>query len=279
MARTISQIQQSIIDAKNADPVLSLLLTSTSNVAIWTLWTYIVAVCQWTLENLFDQHVAEVDNIIATMKPHTLQWYATMAKAFQFGYSLPADSDTYDNTGIDPSVIATSQVVNYAAATELPKTLRIKVATTTAGALAPLSGTQLTAFTAYMNVIKDAGVRLQITSGNPDSLRLSIDVYYDALVLDNTGARLDGTENTPVQDAINTFLQNLPFNGLFVVNYLVAYLNAVSGVVNADVKLVQANFGALPYTAIDPEYQPDAGYLRIINPSDLTINFIAHAPI
>src|SRR6185437_7509442 len=115
MARTISQIQQSIIDAKNADPVLSLLLTSTSNVAIWTLWTYIVAVCQWTSENLFDQHVAEVNNIIATMKPHTLQWYVTMAKAFQFGYSLPADNDTYDNTGIDPSVITASQVVNYAA--------------------------------------------------------------------------------------------------------------------------------------------------------------------
>src|SRR5690348_4720476 len=115
MARTISQIQQALLDQVAADSTLSSLLTSTSNVAIWRLWTYVVAFCQWTIETLFDQHVAEVTNIIATQKPHTLQWYVTMAKQFQYGDSLVADSDIY--AVLDPS----KQIISYAAATEVFK--------------------------------------------------------------------------------------------------------------------------------------------------------------
>ena len=47
MARSIAQIQAAIVAAKNADPVLGPTLTSGSAVAIWLLWTYIVAACQW----------------------------------------------------------------------------------------------------------------------------------------------------------------------------------------------------------------------------------------
>jgi hypothetical protein len=48
-----------------------------------------------------------------------------------------------------------------------------------------------------------------------------LNIYYNALVLDGTGARLDGTEATPVQDAGTAFLNALPFNGLMTIDQLI----------------------------------------------------------
>ncbi len=274
MARTISDIQNSIKTAVAADGTLGPLLTSTSNVAIWNLWTYIVAFCQWTLEKLFDLHVDEVNNIIATQKPHTLQWYVSIAKQFQYGDSLVPDTDYYD------PINELNKIVSYAAATEVNNELRIKVARTVSSELTALTSTQLTAFKAYMNLVKDAGVRLSITSGEADSLLLDLTIYYNALILDNTGARLDGTNNRPIQDAINNYLKNLPFNGLYTNIGLMNAVGAVEGVVIPDLNSAQANYASVSYMIIDPEYNPDSGYLRIINePTDLTLTFHSHVPI
>ena len=260
MARSIAQIQAQIVAGVTADPTLGPALTSTSMVAIWYLWTYIVAVCQWTLEVLFDDHVEEVNNIIATQKPHSLQWYVTMAKGFQYGVSLPADSDTYAAVPpADPAVL----IVANAAAVELTNLVRIKVAKLAGGILAALTTPELTAFTAYMAKIKDAGVRLQCTSGNADNLQLALTVFYDPLILNADGSRIDGTTTTPVSDAVNNFLDNLPFNGVFVLNSLIGTLQAVHGVVIGQVIAAQANYGSTPYVPIPVQYVPDAGYMKM----------------
>ena len=277
MARTIKQIQDSIVAAKTADSVLAG-LSSTSMVAIWRLWTYVVAVCMWVQETAFDAHKAEVSAMIAALKPHSLQWYVQKAKAYQYGITLPDDSVTY---ALVPPADTAVLIVTNAAAVELGGVVRIKVAKGSAGALSPLSGGQLAAFTAYMNRVKDAGVRLQLTSGNADNLRLTTEVYYDPLILDNTGARLDGTSATPVKDAINAYLSSLPFNGLFVVNELMAYVrDNVEGVVIFSSPVVQANYGATPYVGVDVEYVPDAGYMALDDAwFDANVMYSAHAPI
>lgn len=276
MARTIAQIQADIIAAKTADTTLSG-LTSTSNTSIWLLWTYIVAVCQWTLENLFDAHKAEVSGILATQKPHTLQWYVTKAKAFQFGATLPPDSDVY---ALVPPADLTTLVVHYAAAVELTNLVRLKVARLSSGVLAPLTSAQLTALTAYMGRVKDAGVRLQVTSDPPDNLQLVVAVFYDPLVLDSSGRRLDGTSTTPVKDAIKTFLDDLPFNGLFVLNNLIAALQAVDGVRIGEVVSAQANYGLTSYVPVTYEYLPDSGYMILDETYfDANVTYTAHGPI
>jgi len=276
MARTIAQIQAAIVAAKNADATL-VGLSSTSNVAIWLLWTYVVAVCQWVLESLFDAHKAEVQGIIATMKPHSLQWYVTMAKAFQYGYSLPAGGDVY--SPVAPAGDA-SLIVANAAAVDLGNLVRIKAAKLSAGVLGALSGGELTAFAAYMALVKDAGVRIECTSGAPDNLQLQLKVYYDALQINAAGQRIDGSENTPVMDAINVFLDNLPFNGLFVLNQMIAAILAVPGVVNCEVVLAQANYASTPYVAVPVEYTPDAGYMVLDEVYfGANVVYIAHGPI
>ncbi|MES2701874.1 MAG: nucleotidyltransferase [Bacteroidota bacterium] len=275
MARTIAEIQQSIINAKTAESALAA-LTSTSNTAVWRLWTYIVAVCIWTVENLFDFHKAEVASIITTQKPHTLQWYVKMAKAFQYGYSLPPDHDTYATISDDPLVV----VVKYAAAVELLNLVRIKAARQGSAGLEGLSAGQLISFAAYMNRIKDAGVRLQLTSGEADNLRLQLNIFYDPLILSNTGERLDGTSLTPVMDAINAFLSNLPFNGLFVLNHLIAALQAIDGVLIGEVASAAANYASTPYVPVTVEYTPDAGYMTLDEAYfDANVTYNAHGPI
>ena len=257
MARSINQIQQQIIDVKQTDPTLSGYTWSDSKVAVWRLWTYVVAVCIWTLENLFDYHKSEIERIITTQKPHTLQWYVHKAKLFQLGETLPDGSDSYTVASTDPLVT----IIKHAAAVELSNLVRIKVAKDNGGALEALTTVELAAFSGYMNRIKDAGVRLQLTSSNPDILQLILSIYYDPLVLTSAGTRIDGTSSTPVLNAVNGFLANLPFNGVFVLNNLIGSLQAIDGVEIGSVVSAQANYAATPYVPITVRYTPDAGYM------------------
>lgn len=279
MAQTIAYYQEQITTNYVAQRTLLGLPaddpTQWSRVSIKRLWVWVFAFIAYVQATLWDAFASEVDATIAALRPHTLQWYALKAQAFQFGYPLPADSDVYDNTGLTEQQIAASKIVSYAAVIEQDRGLRIKVATTAGNDLTPLSAGQLTAFTAYMQRIKDAGVKLNITSTAADSLKLSVKIFYDPLVLNAQGQRIDGTADTPVQDAIGNFLRNLPFNGVFVLQSLVDALQVVSGVSIVQVLSAEATYGALPYASIAVRYTPDAGYLRIVNSNDLTLTFEA----
>ncbi len=272
MARTIEQIQQEMITAVQADATLAPLLTSTSKVAVWRGILNIVATCIWTIDKLCDILKIDIDETIAALKPHSLRWYAGKAKAFQYGYNLVNEADYYDNTGIDDTTIAASKIVSYAAVVEQVRGVRIKVAKTVGADLAALTVGELAAFTQYMKEVKDAGVKLKITSAVADLLKLSLRIQYDPLVTNAAGARIDGTTATPVKDAIKLHLKNLPFNGVFSIQKLVDAIQAVEGVSDLNVDSVQTKYGALPFTAVNISVIPDAGYLRIED-ADLTIVF------
>ena len=279
MARTIAEIQQSIIAAKDAEPTLAV-LSSSGPQSIWRSWTFVIAFCTFVLESLFDLHSAEVDTRLAAKTAHRLPWYADMAMKFQIGFDLVDDEDYYDNTGVPEATVAASKIIAYAAVTEGQKKLRPKVARLVSGDLAPLTPVQLSAFIFYMGRIKDAGVHLECTSGIADSLKANLTIYYNPLVLDADGKRLDGTNDTPVISAVVAFLKNQPFNGAFIRASLEDALQQVDGVVIPHINQLQATYGALPYTTIITEYLPDAGYLRVIDPTtDLTINYLPHGPI
>ena len=146
MAQTIDEIENDIVATIQADPVLAAQLNSTSKVAIWRLLARVAATVAFTLQKQYDLLVVLVNEIIASLKPHSLRWYALKAKAFQYGYNLVAESDYYDNTGIADSVVLASKIVAYAAVVEQTRGLRIKVATDNGTDLGPLSTPKLTAF-------------------------------------------------------------------------------------------------------------------------------------
>lgn len=277
MARSINEIQEEIIAAKNSDSILSAELTSNSKTSIWILFTYVVAVCIYTLEKLFDIHKTEMLSLIAQQKSYRAQWYVEMAKRFQYGFALVSDQDYYDNTGVDDAAVESSKVIAFAAAEELHGGVRIKVARLTpSGDLAPVPDTEFTSFKAYMERVKPMGVRLSeyYVNTTADSLRLTLKIAYDPLLIDATGKRIDGSNDTPVQDAITDYLQNgIEFNGLFKPMRLVDYVQAVPGVDNVEIVNCEARYGTNPYAAVGLKYQPYSGYLRFINPSDLILIF------
>lgn len=276
MARTIQEIQNEIITRFQTEPELSD-INSGSAFSFWRLITRIVAVSIATLENLFDAHKAEVQSIVSNLRPRTLKWYQQAALNFQYGADLPEGEVYYDNTGVDVDVVESQKIVAQAAATpNVSSGILIKVATQLGTDLVPLSAAEFTSFEAYVNEIKDAGVDVELRNVNADKLKLTVDVYYDPLVINSQGQRIDGTNNTPVQTDIKNYLRELDFTGTFVKAHLVDSLQSVEGVYVPEVRLCQAaRNDSANFVTVDIQYQPFAGYLRFEDENtDLVINFI-----
>lgn len=286
MARTVLEIENQIVLAVGADTTLQPLLTSTSKVAIWRRWVNVIATCFNSLEILWDKFKLEITDLIARQKPHTLRWYAEKALRFQLGFPLLVDSAEFDATGYTDAQIEASKIVAYVAVTEEERPgfkmfLRMKLAGTDGTALIQLSTATVTAIQSYFNTAaKDAGVKIVFESLPPDKITMEWDVYYDPTILDATGARLDGTASAPVKDAIVEYLKKLPFNGLYVLAKHTDYLQTVEGVVIPEIKKCLTTYGNLPFSGVQTEYQPDAGWLRFADVStDLVINYKPHDAI
>lgn len=262
MAKTVDQWQADMIAAKSADPTIGTGgvkdLSSSSVTAVWRIFVRLVADAMAELEGKFDFHKAEVADLMAAKKAHTLNWYVGKAKAYQHGDSLGDDADVYDPVREDGDA---AFVVQFAAGIEADSQIQIKVAKGTPGALSALSGAELTGLAAYMKRVKDAGVRVVCTSAAGDTLQPKVTIHYDPLVLDNTGARLDGSATAPVKDAINAFVAGIEFNGRFIIDDFIAALNAVEGVKVAEIVSMQAFYGSVSPIVFTAWYDADAGYL------------------
>jgi len=248
-----------------------------STVSLENIIFYDVAAAMFVMQQLFEQFKIDVSDILNSQTPGTANWYAYMAMRFQFGMKLVPETDYYDNTGLTDSQIAAMKVVHYAAAVEArdKSILYVKIATDSQpGERQPLSPAQLTAFKSYLNQVQYAGVRTSVINDPPDDMRLEIDIYYDPMVLDETGQRLDGTSDTPVQDAIRTFLKNIPFNGTYTNQRLVDTLQVLDGVIIAELKSASSRFGVFTeFTEINAREIAHAGYYRILD-ENLILNFI-----
>jgi hypothetical protein len=284
MARSINVIFEEIkaeaisLATDAGDAAMLSMFNNTSKVAIWKLLFYAVAFAVFTLESIFDLFKIEMDERIKQLKPSSARWYAEKAKAFQYGLALIPESDLYDNTGLTQAQIDAMKIITHAAVVEQDRGIRIKVAKTVGDDLAALTAPELAAFVAYMEAIKPAGIKLRITSTVADDLLTQLRIYYNPLVITDTGARIDGTDLEPVKTAFKNYLKNLPFNGLFVPQLMIDQLQKVDGVVIVQPDLWQARQGVNPFSNVDVEYVPDAGYLRISD-LNLSLQFIPHAVI
>ena len=248
-------------------------------ITIESIWFFIVATCNWLSFQFFGQHKIDITNILKENRAHRPNWYATMAKNFQYGHKLVADTDYYDNTGLTEAQIEASRIVKFAAAVE-PKDKSItylKIATEQNGVKQPLNNNQLIAFKSYLiDEIPDAGVRLEIINAPADQMRLEIDIYYDAMILDSEGQMLDGGSSQPIQDAIRNYLSNLPFNGLYTNQSLIDVLQKVSGVEQAELISAASKYGTYTeFRPINARIMPHAGYYMITD-NNLILNFITH---
>lgn len=288
MSRTIQEIfdeqrNEAIrLATEQANTEVLDMLNNTSKFSIWRLMFYVMSFCVWSLENIWDKFQDLINSTIAALTPHSLRWYRSQALAFQYGFNLIPETDQFDNTGKTDDEIDQSKVVKYSAVNESVidgrRVLLVKIAgVDSSGNLIQLPALQETAFTAYMENVKDAGNQIVIYNRLADLLITQVDVYYNPLILDENGNRLDGLAGKPLEDAAKSYLLQLPFNGEFSNAAFIDTLQNAYGVDNKNVFLrsVQRKIGDNQYQAVANTFIPDAGYVRF-DVAGLNFNYIAH---
>lgn len=285
MARQISEIKKSITDLFMINENLVQLYgldqarsfdEQFSTVSFENILIDFFARVFYVFELLFDNHKAEVSDIILQQKPHSLTWYRNKALAFQYGFDLYDDTDVFINEGYTDEQIAASKIIKYSAVTEAVNESRliIKIATEDSnGDLAPISEAEKESFDAYVDEARDAGVVVTIINYLPDILRLTLKIYYDPLVLSSTGVAITGANGgkKPVEIALKEFMRELPFNGELILASLIDKLQKTEGVkiphlINAasswidSAGITYANFENIAVKKI-----PVSGYFQIEN--------------
>lgn len=280
MTPTVDEIKQSILNKKAEYEALNG-LDSNSKVAIYNLWAFVVASVIWVLYQFHATYVIETDEKIKAQKAYTLLWFRDMALQFRYGHPLVKEGYNlvYSAEGYTEEQIEESLIVKRAAVIELEITKRtilfIKCATEENGELSKLTDEQKEGLIEYFTRIKPAGTKLEVFSDKADDLKLVVDFFYNPEVLTENGARIDGTDNEPVQKAIRSYLKNLRFNGEFSISALQDILQDLPECSDREayVKSAEANFQTPPdWQDVEDVFVANSGYMQITD-ENLTINF------
>lgn len=236
MARTVNQIKKSMTDEFMNSSVIrrkyGLSEDDTfenvfSAVSFESILFGIVASAAYVIESLFDIFKQDVDKKIATAVLSTVPWYHKIALQYQHGDPLVLDSDTmqYGYETVSPD----KQVVKFAACRDKGGYVYILAAGADAdGRPERLPDSILMPFKQYMNDLKPAGVPIDVYSSDPDSIRISMSVQYDSLVMNEDGSLIEDPSVFPVEEAVTNYLYGIEYGGVFNKTKLVdAVQNAV----------------------------------------------------
>jgi hypothetical protein len=260
MARTVEQIVQEMITAKEAKPELAG-LTSTSVTAIWRLWIYVFAMVVWAHEKFFDQYKIDLQALVDANIIGTGSWYAQQLLKFQLGDTLEVlPSGKLGYLANDDS----KKIVKRSSYQEQPGSLLLlKAAKEVSGAVVPLTATELTQLKGYVERVRFAGVNISVISENADKLRPVLDVYYNSLI-----SPLVFIPN--VEAAISSYCSQLDFDGFFYVSKMVDAIQAVEGVIDVKVNTMTA-VSSVATNTFDRIYRTRSGYIEPDTESGYTL--------
>jgi len=243
MARSKEEIQLEMVTAKEADPTLKE-LNSSSQTAIWNLWTFIVAGALHIHETLFDKFKAEVEEVLDSRVPGTASWYAERLRDFQRDTELPEGSTVYAPDEIKEEKRFISRVSYF----EVDGTLFLKATKNDVddpNVLAALTLEEQANASAYIESIKYAGTKVNIDSKAADTLFIQANIFYDKLYTAET-------VRTKVANAIRNYLEELDFTGYVYVNDVTDAIQTVKEV--RDVKIKEMSISSDTDTAYRRKY-------------------------
>lgn len=261
MARTVQQIKQSMLDAKNADPTLSA-LTSTSQTAKWNLYYFIVASCIAIFEQLQDIFKVELETIASTAAPSTPQWTRNKVLKYQKGDVAELNTTTYVIEY--PTINTANQILTRCAVVTAPnRTVLIKVAKSDPPT--PVSSGELAELQSYVETFNPAGIAFTLINDDSDKMEVAATVYYNG--------QYSAVISTNVEAALNSYMANLPFNGVISTQAVVDAIQAVEGVISVSLTRILVRRDTVSYglgvtlynltTGVDAvQYQTIAGYVE-----------------
>ena len=286
MFKTIIEILNYILDLKNKNTVLSE-VNSASKTSLWRQFLEVVSTAYWAFVNVRDLHDKETDFLIQEQKVPNQRWYRNKALSFQYGFDVETDSDIFKPTiqveGIDVEAteeqIDASKFIKYCAVDRKVianrASLIIKIAGEENGEIIQTSDDVKEALKKWFEVDGAAAAGDVITYINykGDILSFSVDVYINPLVLMGDG-RHKINLNYPVEDAIKTYLKNLPFNGEFDVQKFEAAILATEGVLKLKTNKVESKWivpqggdadGYGLFQPISVYKIPESGYFKVLD--------------
>lgn len=247
MARSITEIKKEMTQAFVSNPEIRRMYGISgdggfdelfSKVSVENLLFFIVATVVHLLETMFDSLKDEVDEKSRTAVVASLPWYYSISMEYQHGDELVYDdtTKTYRYAVEDD----TKRIVKFAACRDRGGGVLILVSGQDGnGKPAALDSDILQVFKEYIRQRKPAGVLVDVFSYDPDSVRLSLSVQYDPLILDSGGKRINGTDY-PVETAINQYLSNIKYGGTFNKTKLVDAVQEADGVIDVALNQVTA---------------------------------------
>tara|TARA_R110002126_G_scaffold89252_2_gene213388 strand:- start:966 stop:1823 length:858 start_codon:yes stop_codon:yes gene_type:complete len=264
MARSQADIQQELITAVQADPVLSG-ITSPSGTAIWRLWTYITSIALETFEQLLDVFTAEIEQIAREAVPGTAGWLQRRVLEFQYDAVSPQVISVVDGVATYPIIDPLLRIITRAAVKEqINNRALVKVAKDDgAGGLEPLDPVELNALKGYIDKIGFIGIAIDSSSLFADRLRFAGEIFY-------LGEYVETTVKAAVIVAITDYLSSVSvddFDGKIVREQIIDAIQSVQGVAGIDtlnVSLIgRPNSTPLSgsTTVISREYETAAGYI------------------
>lgn len=190
----------------------------------------------WLLENIWDGFRAEVETVVNDSYVTGIRWYYQKALEFQRGDKLVYDEKMC--RFVYPRVNEEKKVVKNVAVRQVvdEQVTKLKVYFSDA-AKQPLTGDVRNAFEEYMREVGAAGTHYLFVSREPDKIKVRLRIYYDPLVLNRNGERLNG-EGKPVEETIESYLNALEYGGVFYASKLVDMLQMTEGIKDVTLEAV-----------------------------------------
>ena len=200
-----------------------------SAVSVESALVYIAASVAYVLERTVYTVLDAVQTSLDSRVLYGEQWYYDKALAYQDGYPLVYDSATFGYRYEKED--ETARIVKFAAARQVTDDSgRASVRIMVSGEdKEPLGSDALGRFTAYMRRIAPAGITMTIVSQAAVSLQVSAQIFYDPLLLDDSGQLVTGTAK-PVETAIKEYVDGIKYGGVFNKTRLVDAIQTAEGV-------------------------------------------------
>lgn len=218
MSRTIQQIYDEAVRERNKRLELSE-FSSDSKLSILNGITWTFAAVVFSFESLLDVFAIDISNILNNRINGTPTYYINALLQYQQGDELVMREDGlafgYSRTDTTKQIITQASYMESHDDVNLDNKLILKVATGDKGNLHAIAAEELVLIQSYINRIKFAGTRIEVTSQEGDILIPRLSVYYDGAVMESDIYDL-------IEEQLNTYMLGIKFDSTIYVSDIVA---------------------------------------------------------
>lgn len=218
MSRTIQQIYDEAVRERNKRLELSE-FSSDSKLSILNGITWMFSAVIFSFESLLDVFAIDISNILNSRINGTPTYYINALLQYQQGSELVMREDGlafgYNEVDTSKQIITQASYLESHDDVNLDNKLILKVATGEKGKLHAVAPEELVLIQSYINRIKFAGTRIEVTSQEGDLLVPRVSVYYDGAVMESEVYSL-------VEEQLNIYMLGIQFDSSIYVSDIVA---------------------------------------------------------